>query len=313
MANRVLLVDDDLLVLEALQRVLHMRRPDFEVATARSGDEALAAMERAAADAVVLDYRMAGMNGIALAQAIRTRYPACCCLMLTGFADLEAAMAALNEASIFRFFQKPCPTDRLIDGIDAALAERERRQAAATLERLPFGALMLDRDGRVLRRNLTATRLLQAAGGPAIDAGGHLRGATQADTAALREAIARTGAGVSPVTIALQRGEGRPLVASVSATDDASGPIALFLTDPDTPPCLSAPTISQLYGLTPAEARLAAALTRGATMEAAATELGVTIASARTYLKTVFSKLGISRQTELVRLMLGAAPIAPSG
>jgi DNA-binding NarL/FixJ family response regulator len=313
MAHRVMLVDDDPMVLEALQRVLHTRRPGFTVVSARSGSEALAALAITEADVVVLDYRMAGMNGIELAKAIRDRHPACCRIMLTGFADLEAAMTALNEAAIFRFFQKPCPSERLIEGIDAGLAERERLYAGApALDQLPFASLLLGADGRVLDRNPAASALLEVPDGPSIDPAGRLRGATAADTAALLQAAERARTGRTSVIVALRRGGRHPLIASVRALNGASGTVLVHLADPEAPPCPSADTVGKLYGLTPAEARLAAALAGGSTVEEAAGALGVTPGSARTYLKTVFSKLGVSRQAELVRLVLGAATAAPS-
>jgi DNA-binding CsgD family transcriptional regulator len=59
-----------------------------------------------------------------------------------------------------------------------------------------------------------------------------------------------------------------------------------------------------MFGLTASESRLAAALALGLTLEAAADSEGWTHSSAKTYLKSVFSKLGVSRQADLVRLIL---------
>jgi DNA-binding CsgD family transcriptional regulator len=59
-----------------------------------------------------------------------------------------------------------------------------------------------------------------------------------------------------------------------------------------------------MFGLTPAESRLAAALASGLALEAAAQAEGWTLNSAKTYLKSVFGKLGVSRQADLVRVVL---------
>jgi DNA-binding CsgD family transcriptional regulator len=66
--------------------------------------------------------------------------------------------------------------------------------------------------------------------------------------------------------------------------------------------------LRELYALTPAEARLATHLSCGRSVEEAAAEMGVTVNTARAYLKRIYSKLGVRRQSELVRrLLLGLA------
>jgi DNA-binding CsgD family transcriptional regulator len=62
--------------------------------------------------------------------------------------------------------------------------------------------------------------------------------------------------------------------------------------------------LHQLYRLTQTEARLVAALARGERLETAARALGVTFGTGRTYLKRVFLKMGVSRQADLMRLVL---------
>lgn len=313
MTCRVLIVDDDLMVLQALQRLLRSRRPSWHVAQAPSGAAALEELGRVPPDVVVLDYRMAGMNGLELARAIGERQPGTPCIMLTGFADLEAVMAGLNEAVLFRFFQKPCPSEQLIDAIESAQAQRDQtRGAAAALDRLPLGALLVDRGGRVLRANAAAARLLDGAGAPGIDGGGWLRGMSPTDTEALRAAIARASTNPDAITVALRRADRRPIAATLCGLDGRDQAVAIYLIDPETPPSPSPSSIGDLYGLTPAEARLAAALARGLTLETAAVELGVTLTSARTYLKTVFAKMGVCRQAELVRQVLAGALAVPT-
>ena len=62
--------------------------------------------------------------------------------------------------------------------------------------------------------------------------------------------------------------------------------------------------LHQLYRLTRTEARLVAALAEGERLEGAAQALGVTLGTGRTYLKRVFHKMGVSRQVDLMRLVL---------
>lgn len=308
MGRQILLVDDDALVLQGLQRVLRTHRPDWQLSLAESGTAALKALEQAPAEVAVVDYRMGAMDGLELAKAIRARHPSTCCIMLTGFADLETAMLAVNDAGVFRFFQKPLAPERLIDAIEAGLQQRDgMRSMTHALDRLPFAALLVNRDCRVLHRNAAADRLIERGTALSVDPGGRLRGSVRAASEALRSAVEEALSKRANITLPLPRGDDRPLSAAICGAE-AQGEVAtLFLGNPDAPPSPSATAIGNLYKLTPVEARLAAALARGLTVEAAAGELGVTLSSARTYLKTVFAKMGVSRQAEMMREVFSSA------
>lgn len=133
---RVLLVDDEPQVTEALAAAL--RRERFDIRTADSADAAIALLEQAEADVVVSDERMPGTSGCSFLAAVKRRWPRTMRVMLSGHADLHATMAAINQASVFRFLTKPCSpsdvafcirqaaaTQRTAAGPDAALAGRE--------------------------------------------------------------------------------------------------------------------------------------------------------------------------------------------
>ena len=62
---------------------------------------------------VVSDYRMPGLDGVAMIQAMRPLLPHGRFVMLTGVADLDTVTQAINDAGIFRFYTKPCPPERL--------------------------------------------------------------------------------------------------------------------------------------------------------------------------------------------------------
>jgi response regulator RpfG family c-di-GMP phosphodiesterase len=128
--ERILLVDDEPLVLVALHRALST---DFHIEMAVGSDEAMQALENQGPfNVLVSDFKMPGMNGVQFLTHAGKCYPETVRIMLTGQADLHAAMAAVNEGQVFRFLTKPCPAKVLARTLEAALdqyrlitAERE--------------------------------------------------------------------------------------------------------------------------------------------------------------------------------------------
>ena len=130
MKPRVLFVDDERNVLDALRRQL---RKDYEVHVAEGGRQALELLEQQGSFPVVVsDMRMPEMDGAALVSEIRRVAPDTVRMILSGQSDLDAAIAAVNEGHIFRFLTKPCPLPQLTEAINSGLemhrlivAERE--------------------------------------------------------------------------------------------------------------------------------------------------------------------------------------------
>jgi len=115
---RILCVDDEPNVLEGLR--LHLER-HYRVSTATSGAEALELLDRDGPYAVVIsDMRMPSMDGAAFLGQVRQRFPDTVRLLLTGHADVNSAVAAVNEGQIFRFLTKPCPPAALLSAVQAA-------------------------------------------------------------------------------------------------------------------------------------------------------------------------------------------------
>ena len=118
---RILIVDDDELILDALRRQLHSR---FDVSTVTGGKEAMSrVMSEGPFAAVVSDLRMPGMDGVTLLYLIRKAAPLTIRILLSGKTDMEAASAAVNDASVFRLLSKPCPAGMLLRALDAAVKE----------------------------------------------------------------------------------------------------------------------------------------------------------------------------------------------
>ncbi len=128
--TRVLCVDDEPQVLQGL--ALHLRQR-FEVVSATSGAQGLELVGSAGPFAVVLsDMRMPGMDGASFLGKVREVAPDTVRMLLTGHADMNAAIAAVNHGQIFRFLIKPCPPDQLRMAFDAA----EEQYRLITAERV---------------------------------------------------------------------------------------------------------------------------------------------------------------------------------
>ena len=136
MNNRILLVDDESNVLSALKRSLFDELLDIN--TASSAEEALEIMEKVHYKVVVSDERMLGMQGSEFLAQVRANHPDTVRIMLTGHATLEAAMKAVNEGEIYRFFSKPWDDQNLKFAIRSAIEkydlEAENRRLLATIK-----------------------------------------------------------------------------------------------------------------------------------------------------------------------------------
>lgn len=121
MKEKILCVDDDLNILEGFQRNL---RKEFQLVTAPGGEEALRVITEQGPFAVVLsDQRMPGMGGVEFLARVRSSAPDSVRMMLTGNADQQTAIDAVNEGNIFRFLTKPCSVELLISSLKAGIEQ----------------------------------------------------------------------------------------------------------------------------------------------------------------------------------------------
>ncbi len=112
MNRRVLFVDDDLDILSAFRRNL---RKNFLVKTADNAEAAIDQIkENPPFACIVSDYRMPGMDGVDFLTLVKKLSPDSVRIMITGFADLETAIAAVNRGNIYRFLTKPVPTPDVV-------------------------------------------------------------------------------------------------------------------------------------------------------------------------------------------------------
>jgi DNA-binding NtrC family response regulator len=121
MIEKILLVDDDHNILDGYRRSLSR---EFLMETALGGQQALElAAQHGPYAVVVSDMRMPGMDGIQLLSKIKAQSPDTVRVMLTGNADMDTAINAINEGSIFRFLNKPCSKETMGRTLTAALVQ----------------------------------------------------------------------------------------------------------------------------------------------------------------------------------------------
>jgi response regulator RpfG family c-di-GMP phosphodiesterase len=133
----ILLVDDEEAILDGLRRQL---RKKFTVHTASSGAAALEVLAAEPIAVVVSDMRMPQMDGATFLAKVRAQYPNVVRILLTGQADTQAAISAVNEGQIYRFLTKPCPPEVLLEEIGSAvelnrLVAAEKELLGSTLRR----------------------------------------------------------------------------------------------------------------------------------------------------------------------------------
>jgi two-component system cell cycle response regulator len=126
MNRKILLVDDDTNLLNGYNRNL---RKQFDVNIADSGEKALKLLEAEESFAVIMaDQRMPGMDGVTLLRHANNLYQDTVRIMLSGYADVDTALAAVNEGQIFRFLVKPYPMEDLKIILEHGVQEYNRRE-----------------------------------------------------------------------------------------------------------------------------------------------------------------------------------------
>lgn len=148
--HRVMLVDDEPNVLSALKRALGglglsaEERMRLEIETFDSPEAALARARTTPFDLVVSDYRMPSMNGVEFLEQLLQVQPMIARLILSGYADLQGLVEAINRVQIFRFIGKPWHDVELKAAVRQALLHRDlmrENQRLADLVRVQQGKL----------------------------------------------------------------------------------------------------------------------------------------------------------------------------
>jgi len=118
---RLLLVDDEPGIVRALGRVF--RQENYEIVTAGSGQEGLERLAEGPVHLVISDFMMPGMNGAQFLHEVKLRSPDTIRIMLTGHANTDAVMGAINDGAVYKFILKPWNDDDLRVTVALALEQ----------------------------------------------------------------------------------------------------------------------------------------------------------------------------------------------
>lgn len=130
----VLFVDDEANILRSIRRVLH--KADVNVLLANSGQSALEVLASETVHVVVSDMKMPQMSGAELLEVVADKYPDTFRVVLSGYADIEATIDAVNKGRIHRYLQKPWDNQALIKTIEDGLERVKLKDENNRLERL---------------------------------------------------------------------------------------------------------------------------------------------------------------------------------
>jgi DNA-binding NtrC family response regulator len=121
MSEKVLLVDDEKEFLDIMSERMQAR--GMTVKTADSADQAMAMLEKESFDAIVMDFKMPGMDGIQALKNIKTKKPELQIILLTGYATVEKTVEAMKIGAT-DLLEKPADLEKLAAKIKQAKAEK---------------------------------------------------------------------------------------------------------------------------------------------------------------------------------------------
>ena len=133
----LLVVDDEPYILSTLAALLSS---EFEILTADSGEAARQHFQKRDIDLILTDQKMPRMSGVQLLEWVRANHPKTVRLLMTGFAELEEAVEAINRGQIFRYIFKPWRTEELLETLHSAartfVLERSHEQLLLELQQV---------------------------------------------------------------------------------------------------------------------------------------------------------------------------------
>ncbi len=159
MARKLLLVDDEAAILRTLKRLF--RRTGYELLTAENAEQGLRICQKESPQVVLSDFMLPGMNGSQLLQKTAELVPSPVGLLLSGQAELNLVLEALNSGQVFKFITKPWSDTELLSQVERAFELFEAQELPPFEPGSGQCVLELDAEGVLLQDTRQADRLFQ--------------------------------------------------------------------------------------------------------------------------------------------------------
>lgn len=134
---RLLIVDDEEMVLTSIRSLLKIET-DYRVECYTDPRQALDQASRNGMDLVIADYLMPGINGIELLTQLKALHPEATRILLTGYADKESAVKAINQVGLFQYVEKPWDNSQLLliirNGLEKRFLIKQLRKKVSELD-----------------------------------------------------------------------------------------------------------------------------------------------------------------------------------
>lgn len=336
MSACILCIEDEITLLNDVRDEL--TTAGYRVLTATSANEALVHLQTTRPDLILCDVMLGGdstRDGYFIHQHIRESRPDLAdtpFLFLTALGHRSAIIEAKREG-IDDYLVKPVDYDMLLATIKARLGQVARlrdhaqRQQPNLLQRLqgifeqlPGAVLLCDPAGQLLYATPKALRLSKEEGVWQRNAQGHViwPALSAATTLKMQQCLNALVAPGERQVLALERTDaGSPVVATLLCLESpldgehTERLLAIFVSSTQSRPLPGPEILRQLFALTPSEAAVALLLAQGLRSEEVASELGVSSTTIAFHLRNLFSKTGVTRQSDLVALILSTGWAMP--
>ncbi len=316
-----LIVDDDPDTLAMLEDIFRTYFSQHQVVACESVKDALAKRDDHAFDIVLSDLKLGDGDGVSLVKELQIQAPESAYLLFSGGAELSDALAAINDVRIEKFLTKPIAIAELVaavrEQIDAIEKKMEIKStsvlfdafnkanlAIATLDvsltviaasdaaKSIFkegSALLLTKEGKLVANNSRITKSFAE----------WLAALKDQDGDSSAQALYRVGRCDDRLPVSV-------MVLDLARNENSERLYHIVIIDPERRVEIPVSVLVDALEISRSEARVVQALASGSSVEEAAEKCSLSVSSARTYIKNVYSKTGISRQGQLVHRALTA-------
>ena len=316
----LLYLDDSPAAIQYLQTLLQRHKAFIEPQFFGSPKAAISAHQEKQFDIVISDLRLGTTTGLEVIAQMKKFAPDTAYILVSGDADLESVLAAVNAAKAVRFMVKPCPAEELEialgDAIKFLTNTRDLQHADLSdqaLKQSNTAIISFDHQFNVTYVNDCAGTMFRDSDIIALSPTNSLISTGNFSTNDLKdrikEAIFSPEKRGLPFACYSKEFDHKLILHALDAEEDplTQTQFSFIVVDPENSKNLTTQQLAEILSLSMSEARVVNQLSLGLSVEETAEACNLSLSTVRTYLKNACAKAGVSRQAEIVGLALRCA------